>query len=129
MGLTCSMRLWLKIDLAVQALLIAGFIIAAIARADLFETAVVGYITLGGWQLLGMLVQQVDGRLIRRGNFRWWYHRIILGVFVLMLLSTFVGGGTFLWIALLFAAPIMAFVYFVQCYQGLTGSGSMDRNP
>jgi hypothetical protein len=116
------MRLWQRVDLAVQALLLLGFTVVVLAYNSL-EALVTGYFVVGGWQLLGMVVQQVHGRLVRRWNFRWWYHLVVLGALMLAVSCTVLDSMLPVLFAmvfiLLFAAPVMALVYFSLCVHEL----------
>ena len=115
------MRPWQHVDLAVQALLLLGFTVAVLTYNS-FEALLTGYFVVGGWQLLGMLVQQVHGRLVRRWNFRWWNHIVVLGIALVAAFSAALDQLLLIVIALAIASPFMALVYFSLCVHELLHS-------
>ena len=96
-----------KIDFWVSCLLIAGFTVASVVNRD--YTFLLGYLVVGGYQLISMIVHLAAGSFIYKGGPRYFYNRITLITLLTIPIGSF-------WI-LLFAAPFMALYYTWICYE------------
>jgi hypothetical protein len=99
-----------RIDLYGQLALIIGFIIAQIIHGD--GIFMIGYIVVGGWQVLSMLIHFSKHWFTGKGTERGLYHWVTLTTVLLM--PTLV----IFWL-LLFLAPFMALYYCWLCYDEL----------
>jgi hypothetical protein len=95
------------IDFWISSLLIAGFAVASIINMDF--TFLIGYIVIGGWQVISMIVHLVARSFIYKGGPRFVYNWITLAALITMPIGSF-------WI-LLFTAPFMAIYYTYICYK------------
>ena len=97
-------------DLCINIALIGGFTIASLINRD--GTFMVGYCTVGAWQIISMIVHAWNRCFTYRPGSRYTYHWITLISVLTMPLGSF--------IILLFAAPVMALYYTWLCYHELT---------
>ena len=94
------------IDFWISTLLIAGFTIASIINLD--ATFLLGYLVVGGWQAISMIVHIAARSFVYKGGERYAYHWIALIAVVTLPIGSY-------WI-LLFIAPVMACYYARICY-------------
>lgn len=108
------MKKFKKLDLSINIILILGSVAYAIIMSN--EYSLLGYFVVGGWQLLSMIVHEVNGYFNERTGVRRKYH-----LFVAILLFTTALGliiTPLLMLVLyflLFVSPFMALGY---CYLG-----------
>jgi hypothetical protein len=95
------------IDFWISCVLIAGFTIAGLINRDF--TFIIGYIVVGSWQVISMIVHIAAGSFVYKGGERYMYNWITL-----IALLTFPVGSY--WI-LVFTAPLMALYYTRICYK------------
>ena len=100
------MRKFKKIDLWISIILITGFAIASIINKDF--TFMVGYLVVGGWQIISMLTHIAYRSFTERKGVRNIYHWIVL-----ISLITLPIGSLFI---LYFIAPFMAVFYTAVCF-------------
>jgi hypothetical protein len=104
------------IDFWISSLLIAGFTIVSIFKGS--ETFMYGYFTVGGWQIISMVIHFINKWFCNKGTVRYNYQR---AVFVLILIS--LAGLVFkpllflVLFLLVFAAPVMAVYYTFICHE------------
>ncbi len=110
------MKKFKQIDLTISCLLITGFIIAGLINRD--TTFIIGYFVVGAWQVISMIVHAINKWFTERGSARFYYHWIVLSIFILTGLSFLVQTITiFIMYGMLFAAPFMALYYTWLCYR------------
>lgn len=117
------MKTYKLIDFYGSLVLIVSCLIYGLIKAN--EYALLGYFIVGGWQLVSMLVHQLNGWFVAAGSNRRRYHLLVfwcliiaaigMVIYVLLLLELFI---------LLFVAPVMAIYYSTLCYQELKMMGS-----
>jgi hypothetical protein len=95
------------IDFWGSCLLIAGFTIASVINRDF--TFLIGYLVVGGYQVVSMIVHLAAGSFIYKGGARYYYNWVTLITLLTIPLGSF-------WI-LLFVAPFMAMYYTWICYE------------
>jgi len=95
------------IDFWISSLLIAGFAMASMINMD--YTFLMGYIVVGSWQVISMIVHLAARSFIYKSGARYVYNWITLIALVTIPLGSF-------WI-LLFTAPFMAVYYTYLCYR------------
>jgi len=98
------------IDTAISFLLIVFFCVYTAVRQDYIF--LVGYIIVGSWQVVSMLVHAFTRTLTYKEGARYWYHWITLVSIITMPL-----GSLFI---LLYIAPLMAIYYTWLCYHEVT---------
>lgn len=101
------MQKFKMIDFWISSLLIAGFAIASIINMD--YTFLIGYIVIGSWQVISMIVHLAARSFIYKGGARFVYNWIALIALITMPVGSF--------FILLFAAPVMAIYYTYLCYK------------
>jgi hypothetical protein len=94
------------IDFWISCLLITGFTIASVFNGD--YTFLIGYIVVGSWQVISMIVHLATGTFIYKKGSRYVYNWITL-----ISLITMPVGSIFI---LFFTAPFMALYYTYLCY-------------
>jgi polyferredoxin len=107
-----GLRLWKILDVGLQVILV-GYSAWAFTGKDL--EFLQGYLLVGGWQCISMLLHAFRRGLVQRYTFRWWYHRAVLLLLLLTPLFLLVGPGTMFLVVMLFAAPPMALAYLTLC--------------
>jgi len=103
------------IDTWISFGLIIVFTLLSLIKLD--YTFLVGYCTVGGWQMISMMIHAINGWFTHRKAGRFNYHFIVAVLAALSLLGLFV--FPVLWVVmvvLLFAAPFMAIYYTWLCY-------------
>jgi hypothetical protein len=95
------------IDFWISCILIAGFAIASIYNGG--WTFLIGYIVVGSWQVISMVVHLITGTFIYKKGARYVYNWITL-----ISLITMPVGSIFI---LYFTAPFMAVYYTYLCYE------------
>ncbi len=93
-------------DFWISCILFAGFTIASLINRDF--TFIIGYIVVGSWQVISMIVHAITHTFTRRLGARYIYHWITCIAIATMPLGS-------IWI-LLFTAPVMALYYTWLCY-------------
>jgi len=110
-------------DFWISVLLIGGFLIFGVITRD--QRSVYGYFAVGGWQVISMAVHWANKWFTKENQQRLYYHRFVLILSLVILLSTGIGQLTeillipvlvILWL-LLFIAPLMAVFYAGICYE------------
>lgn len=110
------MKLFKQIDLLISIVLIAGFGVYFIYdQAILFKA----YFIIGGWQVLSMLIHALSGWFTGKDNPRRTYHWISFIVIAMGALVPLLYVFAFIFVIMLFAAPLMAIIYSVICYNEL----------
>ena len=103
------MKKFKQIDAGISAMLITIFFIASLINQD--YTFITGYIVVGAWQVLSMLVHLFHTRYFPFSGMRSAYN-----VITLISLITMPIGSIFI---LLFTAPFMAIFYTWMCFNEL----------
>jgi hypothetical protein len=100
------MKRFMIFDFWVNVLLIIGFTIIGLIKKDV--TFLYGYFTVGGWQVISMIMHAVNKQTISISNIRKSYHWItvfsIAGMFTIVFFYV-----------LLYIAPFMAIFYTSLC--------------
>lgn len=94
-------------DAWVSIVLIAVFTVASIIKG--IETLIIGYLVVGGWQVISMLVHAFTRTFTRPKGIRNVYHWISF----ISVITMPVGS---VWV-LVFTAPFMAIFYTWLCYE------------
>jgi hypothetical protein len=108
---------FMRVDVAVQWLLIGGSLIAALVSPapDIF---LAGYFVVGGWQVMSLLVHALAwrGRHSRMPALRT-YGRIVLAIMIVTPVTLLLHLPVAFWLlyALLFLAPVMACLHAAWC--------------
>jgi hypothetical protein len=102
-------------DLVINVLLISGSIIFSLIKLD--YTFIYCYFTVGGWQVISMLIHTTKGWFTRRKSKRYYYHWIVSITITIGLLTFAIPYFFILYYIMLFAAPIMAIFYTIMCYE------------
>jgi len=103
------------IDYLVSIALMTWFTIAELVQQD--KSFITGYFTVGGWQVISMLVHAVNGWFVKKGGTRYLYHctaAIMLGAFILIIATGFSAFWLFFYLMALLA-PFMAIFYTWLC--------------
>jgi hypothetical protein len=95
------------IDFWISSLLITGFAIVSVIEMDF--TFLIGYIVVGSWQVISMVVHIIARCFVYKAGARFAYNWITLIALITMPLGSF-------WV-LLFTAPFMAIYYTYLCYK------------
>ncbi len=110
------MKKFKKIDTWISIILITAFAIESIIYRD--YTFITGYLVVGGWQVISMLVHIYYQSFTEKRERRSIYHWITFISLITMPVGSF-------WI-LLFTAPFMAVFYTWLCYDEVQ---KMNRRP
>jgi hypothetical protein len=102
-------------DLLLQIAMIISFAAASLRLQD--QTFIWAYCTVGAWQIVSMIVHQVQQRNTRTGGRRYYYHRVSAFTLVAMASGFIFPPLFFLWFVMLFAAPFMAVYYTAICFK------------
>jgi hypothetical protein len=103
------------IDTWISFGLIILFTLLSLIKLD--YTFLIGYCTVGGWQMISMIIHAINGWFTHHKAGRYYYHLSVTVLAAITLLGLLV--YPVLWvvmIALLFAAPFMAIYYTWLCY-------------
>lgn len=117
------MKTFKYIDWLVSLTLIAGSLVFILFRPDNF---LYGYVIVGGWQVISMLVHECAGWFVQNKRARRPYHVIVLSL-ILVVLVCFVLAGIGYIVLLLLGffllgfAPLMAIIYTKLCYDEWKG--------
>ncbi len=111
------MLVFKKIDFWISAIGIFAFAILSLIMQD--GTFMVGYITVGAWQVVSMLVHHFNNSFTNKGSLRYYYHYITLVTVLLMLSTPLLKITGFVFVILLFIAPFMAVYYTSICFKEL----------
>jgi len=110
------MKTFKTIDLYISIVLFIGSLIFAIIALD--DRFIFGYFVTGGWQVISMIVHQLNGWFTEKGSVRNKYHITVLIIILAGLLGIAVMYILLpVLLILLFAAPLMAFYYINICYK------------
>jgi len=110
------MRTYKKMDFKISCLLIIFFTILGLVNLD--HTFIVGYLTIGAWQVISMLIHAVNSWFTEKGSIRYNYHLAVLVIFTLFCLGFFIPAILVMILYfMLLAAPVMAVYYTVLCYK------------
>jgi len=109
------MKKFKTIDIWISIILIISFTIISLINLD--YTFLIGYIVVGAWQVISMIVHAFDGRFAERGSKRYTYHWIVAIIFMIALLGVAIYPILFyLLFILLFVSPFMAVYYVWLCF-------------
>lgn len=108
------MKKFKQLDLGISIILIVVFTVLSFIRFDF--TFIIGYFTVGGWQVISMLIHLAGKWFTEKNSLRVVYHWITLTCIILGLMTYIF--PIFMWILyiMLFAAPLMAIFYTSLCY-------------
>lgn len=110
------MKSFKKIDLWISVILIIFFTTINLIRPN--DSFIIGYFVVGGWQVISMLVHTLNGWFCANGSKRYNYHWIVVITIILGLLGIAIYPVfLFIFLPLLFIAPVMAVWYTWICYQ------------
>ena len=110
------MKKFKMIDTWISFGLIIIFTLLSLIKLD--YTFLIGYCTVGGWQMISMIIHAINGWFTHRKAGRYYYHLSVAVLAALTLLGLLV--YPVLWaviVVLLFAAPFMAIYYTWLCYE------------
>lgn len=97
-----------KFDFVINFILFISLLIWYLLNPG-FENAIMAYFIMGGWQVISMIIHEVNKWFISRTGTRRMYHWISLLSLILLPFG-------FFWV-LAFAAPFMAAFYIYLCYR------------
>ena len=103
------------IDFIIQVFLIISFIIKSMLNID--QTFIYGYFIVGGWQVISMIVHQINKWYTNQGSRRFYYHRITAATLIIIPSGFIIPNFFIVWVPLLFIAPIIAIYYLAICYR------------
>ena len=103
------MKKFKQVDYFISIALILAFSIVSLINMD--ATFIIGYLVVGGWQVISMIVHSYHHWFTDKQSLRNTYHWITLFCLVTMPVGSF--------IILLFTAPFMAIFYTWLCYHEL----------
>ncbi len=106
---TTVMKKFKQVDYYINIALILAFSIVSLINMD--GTFIIGYLVVGGWQVISMIVHSYHHWFTGKKSLRTNYHWITLFSLVTMPVGSF--------IILLFTAPFMAVFYTWLCYHEL----------
>lgn len=117
------MKAFKTIDCWISFILIAFFVPYGILVQG--SSFFYGYFIVGGWQIVSMFVHAVNQWFTGDDGWRKRYHKIVLGLIVVAVVSGTLGQIAelfffplwFLLVVLLFVAPLMAIYYACMCYR------------
>ncbi|MFT3979818.1 MAG: hypothetical protein QM687_05055 [Ferruginibacter sp.] len=113
------MKKFKQIDLIISIALIIIFLIYGILSKDF--KFITGYFVVGGWQVISMLVHQFNHWFIQKGSSRLFYHNMVVILIAVTAFSLLIPlFSLVLLFFLLFAAPVMAVMYSLICYNELS---------
>lgn len=110
------MKFLKQTDLAISIVLITGFSAWYMYDQDILFTA---YFITGGWQVLSMIVHEGKGWFTGKASGRRAYHWISGIIILLGVLAPLIYIFFFIYLIMLFAAPVMAVIYSLICYNEL----------
>lgn len=108
------MKTFKQIDLFGQLALIITFTVVSLARQD--STFLYAYCLVGGWQVISMLVHQLNKWHSSKQGRRYYFHRITAFTLIIMAGAFLLSPLFLLWYIMLFAAPVMAIYYAAICF-------------
>jgi hypothetical protein len=104
------------IDFWISIGLIAFFTVLSFAKMG--ETFLYGYFTVGGWQIISMVIHFINKWFCSKGTVRYNYHRAVFVLILISLVGLVFKPLLFLVLFLLvFAAPVMAVYYTFICHE------------
>lgn len=109
------MRLFKLTDMWLSAILLVIFTVLSIINPGKF--LITGYLTVGCWQVISMIIHAINKWFIRRKGNRYYYHRVVAVTLVIALAGFFTPLFFLIFYVLLFATPIMAVFYVTICYK------------
>ena len=113
------MKTFKKIDLWISILLIGFFLLLSLIKLD--HTFLYGYVVVGSWQIISMLVHVFTGYFTSKRYSRHYYHLLIICILCILLVGWAIYPlAFFVMMVLLFGAPVMAVIYTIICYNELT---------
>ena len=108
------MKRFKQVDLFGQIALVITLTIVSLARHD--ATFLYAYVIVGAWQVVSMLVHQVNKWHSSRRSRRYYYHRVSACTLGIMATAFLFPLLFVLWYIMLFAAPAMAIYYIAICF-------------
>jgi hypothetical protein len=119
------MKTYKQIDFWGSIILIIGSIAATFIWSNFIY--IIGYFIVGAWQLLSIIVHEINHWFIRKGGNRRLYHKIVLSIFLSLIAGLCIClvsslGYSFVLIILsllLCISPILAVCYIIICYNEL----------
>ena len=107
------------IDTCISTGLIIVFTLLSLIRLD--NTFMLGYYTVGSWQMISMIVHAGNGWFTYPKKGRYYYHAAVTILVAFSLIGLVVYPLLFMeMVVLLFAAPFMAIYYTWLCYNEVT---------
>lgn len=103
------------IDFIIQVFLVIYLTITSMVNMD--RTFIYGYFIVGGWQVISMIVHQINKWYTNQGSRRFYYHRITAATLFIIPSGFIIPNFFIVWVPLLFVAPIMAIYYLAICYR------------
>ena len=103
------------IDFIIQVFLVIYLTITSLVNMD--QTFIYGYFIVGGWQVISMIVHQINKWYTNQGSRRFYYHRITAATLIIIPSGFIIPNFFIVWVPLLFIAPIMAIYYLAICYR------------
>lgn len=101
------------VDFWVQVILMFSAIVLIVKGWEYF---IFSYLIVGGWQLLSMIVHEINKWFVSSHSQRRVYHNIAY-IAVLIILATSLVPALFVFYYIMFlAAPVIAFYYTSLCY-------------
>ncbi|MBL7702581.1 MAG: hypothetical protein JNM14_10035 [Ferruginibacter sp.] len=109
------MKKFKTMDAWISTILIISFTIISLINLD--YTFLIGYIVVGAWQVISMIVHAVNGWFTESDSKRYIYHWIVVITLMIMLLGFAIYPILiYLLFILLFVSPFMALYYTWLCF-------------
>ncbi len=109
------MKKFKKIDVVVSILLIVASVVWACVQPNYDFDFLLGYFVVGAWQITSMIVHAISGWFCEKGSSRYYYHRLVFGIFVITVFGIVFPYLLVIFYLLLFFAPVMAVWYTCMC--------------
>lgn len=125
------MKAFKLIDIIISSCLIVAGIVAAFSNWG--WNVLYFYVIVGGWQVISMIVHEVDRRFVGRGTNRRTYHNFALWFLILggiFILFRIIADSYIFLLFLMIAAvlsPFMAIYYTMLCIQEWKTWENMDK--
>jgi len=102
-------------DVLAQLLIIVVFLVGSFWANQ--QWMLTGYFVVGSWQVLSMLIHQINKWHLQKGSRRWYYHIIATTILIIIITAIIIPSLFMVWFIMLVAAPIMALFYAFICYR------------
>lgn len=118
------MRTFKMADLLCSIVLITGFTFISIIRMD--QTFLYGYLVVGGWQVVSMVIHAFKNWFNEKGSTRKIYHWVVTIIIALGITAPLIQPFFFIFYIMLFFSPVLAVFYTLLCLHEVK---RMNRRP